>query len=551
MFLLLANALAQNSGAVAEPSHLAAIQGTVIKEPDGQAVKKALIELIAENQSEGGDYTATSAADGSFRIENILPGRYHLFAERNGFLEIEKQRGRSEGRRLTLVAGQEVKDLVIRLQSAAVVHGRVTDEDGDPLPNAEVTVFRWTFATGHRHWEQAGSERSNDLGEYRIPNLIAGNVYVSVVPPPDFKSLIEGGAAANPSHSAPDKPAPMTYQTTYYPGTTDRSQAAPLQLHAGDDLSIDFSLVPSARLSIHGSLLNVPPQSSASILLQSRDFSLVLSGTEMRKDGTFLIPDVSPGSYTIVATVEGSVPMMARQSLQVGSSNVEGVRLSPQPGATIRGRLRLEGKKGQFDPTQLFVSLRSVDGEDEALGMLQTALGQGLDAHVNADGTFEWSNVPTGSYVVQFTENSGASELAIKSVLAGGRDVSDTGVAVNGGVVALDLVATTDGGVIEGVIADANGNPIPDAVVIAVPNPTRRNRADFRKAVSDQNGRFSLPGLRSGQYTVLAWESLDGEPYYDREFLKSYEDRGTAVQVSEGERKAMRVKAIAEAQEER
>ncbi len=80
-------------------------------------------------------------------------------------------------------------------------------------------------------------------------------------------------------------------------------------------------------------------------MLQSRDFSSTLSGADVRKDGSFVIRDVSPGAYTILATVENdSVPLMARQSLQVVASNVEGLRLAPQPGAWIHGRLRLETK---------------------------------------------------------------------------------------------------------------------------------------------------------------------------------------------------------------
>src|SRR5262252_1694848 len=72
----------------------AIVEGLVTKDPDSQPVKKVLIELIAEDQSKAGDYTAITGPDGTFRIENILPGRYHLFAERTGFLDSEKQRGR-------------------------------------------------------------------------------------------------------------------------------------------------------------------------------------------------------------------------------------------------------------------------------------------------------------------------------------------------------------------------------------------------------------------------------------------------------------------------
>src|SRR5580704_19252528 len=233
--ILVVTAAAQSPPA--KPSSRAAIEGIVTKDPGGEPVKKALIELIAENQSEGGDYTATTGPDGQFRIENILPGRYHLFAERTGLLELDHHRARSEGRILTLTAGKELNSIQIRLQAAAVVRGRVTDEDGDPLPNAQVAVLRQTYVSGRGRWEQAGSERTNDLGEYRIASLPSGNYYLSVTPPPDFKTLIEAAGAAPPAPqkeglpAAPPSNQPTSYQTTYYPGTTDRSQAAPIQLH--------------------------------------------------------------------------------------------------------------------------------------------------------------------------------------------------------------------------------------------------------------------------------------------------------------------------------
>src|SRR5579871_6612388 len=53
----------------------ATVEGIVTKDPDGQPVKKTLIELIAENQAEAGNYTAITGSEGAFRIENILPGR--------------------------------------------------------------------------------------------------------------------------------------------------------------------------------------------------------------------------------------------------------------------------------------------------------------------------------------------------------------------------------------------------------------------------------------------------------------------------------------------
>src|SRR5208282_1359674 len=136
---------------------------------------------------------------------------------------------------------------------------------------AQVAVLRQSFVAGRSHWEQVGAERTNDLGEYRIAGLAAGSYFVSVTPPPDFRSLIETNAAAVAPHNgaaAPDKPAPVAYQTTYYPGTRDRGQAAAIQLHAGDDFPVNFSLAPSPSLTIRGSVTNLPPGATAAIMLQ-------------------------------------------------------------------------------------------------------------------------------------------------------------------------------------------------------------------------------------------------------------------------------------------
>jgi len=530
----------------------ATIEGVVTKDPDGQPVKKALIELIAENQAEGGDYTALTDIDGKFRIEAILPGRYHLFAERTGLLDAEKQRGRIDGRILTLAAGQEVRDLQLKLQAAAVVRGRVTDEDGDPLPNAEVTVLRQSFVAGHKHWEQAGAERTNDLGEYRVANLPAGNLYVCVSPPPDLKTMIEsaGAAASDHNRNSPEKSVSTTYQTTYYPGASDRNQAAPIQLRPGDDFPANFSLTPSPSVSIRGSVVNVPAHASATIMLQSRDFSVVLNGAEIHKDGSFVIRDVSPGNYTILATVEGStVPMMARQSLQIGSTNVEGLRLLPQPGTTVRGHLRIESKNAatRFEPDRVFLMLQSLDSEQDE-GMIAGRESFSNLAHVAPDGSFQWTDVPAGNYYVQATGDTGAHDgWFVKSALVAGREINDSGMSLNGGMIPLDIVLSANGGIAEGVVVDPKGLPVPNAVVVAVPEARFRGRLDrYRKTVSDQSGRFRLLGIRPGEYTLFAWETVDGEAYYNPDFLKSFEGQGVALQVSEGERKSLQLQSIPE-----
>lgn len=533
----------------------ASLSGLVTKEPGSEPVKKALIELIAETQNDGGNYTALTGPDGRFQIENIAPGRYRLFAERTGYQEVDKHHHRADGRLLTLSAGQELKDLVIRLQAAAVIQGRITDEDGDPMPEAQVAVLRQTFASGRSHWEQVGAERTNDLGEYRIASLAAGNYFVVVTPPPDFRSLIEtaGSKPAAPAGATSDKPAPSVYQTTYYPGTRDRGQAQPIQLHAGDEFPANFSLTPGPSLSIRGTVVNLPQGATAAIMLQSKDFNVTLNGAEMHKDGSFEVRDISPGAYTILATVDNApVPMIARQALEITSANAEGIRLAPQPGGTIRGRLRLEppaNSQIKADSGMMFLMLRSGDSDDDGGTSFNLANGFSPLAQVSADGSFEWKNVPAGNYFVQLSDASAQPGYFLKSALAAGHDISELGVTLSGGTVALDLLASPNGALADGLVVNAKNEPMADAVVVAVPEARFRSHPErFHKIATDQLGRFTLSSLPPGDYTLLAWESVDDEAYTNPEFLKKYEAQGKLLHAHELDHTTLQLMAIPETQ---
>src|SRR6266550_972589 len=94
---LAASASAQTNASEAKAPAKATLQGSVVKEPSGEPLKKAIIEAIAENQELGGNYTATSDQEGHFKIADIQPGRYRIFVERTGFQEVDEKNRRLEG----------------------------------------------------------------------------------------------------------------------------------------------------------------------------------------------------------------------------------------------------------------------------------------------------------------------------------------------------------------------------------------------------------------------------------------------------------------------
>lgn len=246
--------------------------------------------------------------------------------------------------------------------------------------------------------------------------------------------------------------------------------------------------------------------------------------------------------------------MMARQPLQIASNSVEDLRLSPQAGAWVHGRLRLESAAGaeRLDPGRIFLALRPVEGEDEIPGGFVFGEGFSEMAHVAADGSFEWKGVPPGRYYVQLAgDMTGGADWFLKTVLAGGRDADETGISVNGGALAVDLLASANGGVIEGTVTDSKGQAVPNAVIAGVPEPRLRSRNDrYFKTVSDQSGHFMMRALPPGNYTLFAWENLDGEEYYNPEFLKRWQNQGIAVPVGERERKSMTLLSIPESEEQ-
>ena len=139
----------------------------------------------------------------------------------------------------------------------------------------------------------------------------------------------------------------------------------------------------------------------------------------------------------------------------------------------------------------------------------------------------------------------------LKSVVAAGHDAIDSGFNVSTGTTTIALVASANGGVAEGGASNQQGEPVADAVIVAVPEARFQSRPErYRKALTDQSGHFTLRGLSPGDYTLFAWEGVDGEAYYNAEFLKSFEGQGKALHVREGLRVTVQLKTIPSAEDQ-
>src|SRR6185503_1926865 len=84
----------------------------------------------------------------------------------------------------------------LKLTPQGVIIGRVYDQDGDPVENAQVQVMRYTYPRGGRQLSTVGTGSTNDLGEYRVAGLAPGRYYVSATGRGGLVSILNGGGGA-------------------------------------------------------------------------------------------------------------------------------------------------------------------------------------------------------------------------------------------------------------------------------------------------------------------------------------------------------------------
>jgi hypothetical protein len=99
-----------------------------------------------------------------------------------------------------------------------------------------------------------------------------------------------------------------------------------------------------------------------------------------------------------------------------------------------------------------------------------------------------------------------------------------------------EVIVDLSGETVEGSLLDNDRKPVTLTRVVLVPEPARRqNHSLYKTALTDLSGRFVIRGVAPGAYKVFGWNpSPPMNAHMNQEFLSRYEDRGQAVQVTQG-----------------
>src|SRR5262245_17801780 len=261
----------------------ATIEGLVVRAGTSEPLPSAQVALIevgasanrAQATSDGTtSHNETTVTDGNgrFAFRNIEPGSYRIAAARNGYARQEygQRVFGGQGRVLTVAANQRVETITISLTPAGTVTGAVRDPSGEAIAGLQVQLLRPVYnASGQRTVVVAGADRTDDRGVYRVFWVTPGRYYLVVQPSASARSIASLGSAASPNEVLENR-----FPASYYPGTIDLSQASPIDVRPGEELTgIDVAVSRRELFRIGGRVIDAAtglPPHTASVTIISR-----------------------------------------------------------------------------------------------------------------------------------------------------------------------------------------------------------------------------------------------------------------------------------------
>ena len=417
-----------------EPS--SRIAGMVV-DASGEPIPGARVNMMRTRSVEAGGMAmqvafaedTTSDAAGRFAFEEQEPGKVSLSGVATGFQEAKLAD-------LVIPKGEDLDDVEIKLEEGAILQGRVVTPDGRPAIGASVGKVSGGHSFGPR---MGGNAPVDGDGYYRLEGLAPGELSIQAEHPeyPRVAKDVDLRAGIN---------------------------AVNLAFEGGQEVS--GRVVDSAGKPVPAAVVQT---------VQTGQY-WGNAETQTESDGSFTLPGVQDGDYTLRAEAEGYAAARD-QKISVAGQPVVGLEVVLDPGA------RIVGTVSGLDPKDFDrVTIRSMNPD---FGFHGTG--------VDREGRFRMDHVGPGEHeLVGTLTDSARRATAQVRVEAGMQEVStelafDTGVTLSGRVSQADV-------------------PIAGATISAT--SAVEDRTGWSQ--TDINGFFSVDGLVPGSYELTIREFRSG-----------------------------------------
>ena len=498
------------------------IRGTVVdamtKQPLGE------VEINIQDSNAAGNATfeiIQSDANGSFRFRNLPEGKYALRAERQGYSPTAFLQHENYWSGVVVGPGKDSVHIIFPMNASALITGRVTDEAGEDVRNASVTLWTEARRSGRLAVEQGQTVTTNDEGRYRLEHLPAGKYSASVQATPWYSRYASSGT------EAPTDRADVVYPTLFYPSTRDWHAMEWIDLEAGETGTADFHLTaePSAHLRMPaetGPVLNVSVLND----LPSGTAEAGRYKVTTLEDGMIEISGIAAGHYQIAGEGKQSEELEVSGNSEVQLAAVEG-------SGSIDGLVRGEDAETNLD--RGLVQLRDAEGH----AYVAQFRGEG-EVKDQPARSFSFAKIPSGALEFELSVIE-PGDLLIRKVEGEKAKIVGAKIRTDGSekvhlLVTVGRVSSAISGV-----AVKQGNPVAGAMILLMPEGGKNWETLVRRDQSDSDGTFRLAAIFPGKYQLLAlehgWELEWSEPAVLRPFLA----KAVRVEISERQSEQVRL----------
>jgi 5-hydroxyisourate hydrolase-like protein (transthyretin family) len=536
-----------SSAVISQQPAKSAVEGTVVRLGTGDPISGVLVRLSVADRGVPLPTSATTDSQGKFELKDISPGSYNVVFAANGYAKQEfgQRSFYGRGTPITVVAGQTAKNINFVMTPAGNVSGHVRDSAGAPIVGIPVQLLRSLYnPAGQKSFQVVESERTNDRGEYRFYWISPGRYYVSAGPSGHSKGFRELNSGS------PNRVDGEALAHTYSPAVIDENLATIVDVGPAAEVDgVDISMVRQRFFKVRGRVIDSrtgapPPAVTIHPEYQNRDeFGTDSSETIYNaSSGTFELTNMGPGSYVIEAYLVNADP--SRRTIlpiDVTDQDVDGVVLTLGTGTPVLGRVT---SAVMPSPTLSAVRVYIVPSIDGKPFSDMGGIAYVPPPTVNVDGTFRIDSLYAGEYRlrVQAPDN-----FYLKAARFNQFDILEGPWTYTGNETGtLEIVVSSGAGQISGIAVDAQSRPSTGTPIVLIPNQHRDRSELYNYTTTDANGRYSIRNIPPGDYTILAWDTVDVNAWFDPDLVRRVESQGTALHIVESSNQTVGLKTVSE-----
>jgi len=466
------------------------LSGTVINAITGEPVRRAAVQVSGQS----GSVTLTDAG-GHFVVEGLAEGNVFLKAMKPGFSEDEGSHPSSAQ------VGKDAPAVVLKLTPWAVISGRVTTNDEQPLEGFQIRILAKQNVAGRLIWtDQPNQALTNEDGEFRVVGLQAGTYYVAV----------DQSTVTTLSQKGVPNAREQIFAKVFYPGVSDLVSATPIEIAPGQDAEANFTLSPELMYQVTGTLSGPSNEVTGLTFSRKAGDDSDFTQTAALQGGKFQVK-VPAGAYSVGGTMGGGVELTTPGAAVVIRSDEADLHVPLHAATTIPVELEKEQGAGGSErkaPIQ---------------GIIPGLILQLVPLSPSRRGTNFWRgqaggipNVAPGTYRLEINTNG---EWWVKSAQSGNVDLLSDDLTLSEGEQPEPIEVTLrDGaGTVSGTVTPA-GNPDRVLVLLVQPHGAR----NIVHAARAMQGYFAIPGIPPGDYEIVALDGGDQLEYADPEILNPY-----------------------------